>query len=174
MSDINKNNTDPAGDNTHDNTFDNTALDGAEVDPNDPKADRPFSGSATKEPWTGAHPAEPLTTGDLPAVRLTKKERDEAIRDTRRFDLRRFLGALFVVYGVLVTGMGIARPEADTAPTGGIPINLYTGIAMLIVGLVFLIWDHLRPVSEDDILHSAEKSKAQSLQGADDPAAARG
>ena len=67
-------------------------------------------------------------------MQLTKQERDEAIRDTRRFDLRRFLGGLFVIYGVLVTGMGIARPEADKAPTGGIPINLYTGIAMFIIG----------------------------------------
>ncbi|WP_279305300.1 hypothetical protein [Propionibacterium freudenreichii] len=126
--------------------------------------------SANKEPWTGAQPAEPLTTGDLPAVQLTKEERDDAIRDTRRFDLRRFLGGLFVVYGVLVTGMGIARPDDDKALTGGIPINLYTGVAMFIIGLAFLLWDHLRPVSEDDILHSAEKSKAQSLQGEDLPA----
>lgn len=75
-----------------------------------------------------------------------------------------------MVYGVLVTGMGIARPEADKALTGGIPINLYTGVAMFIIGLAFLLWDHLRPVSEDDILHSAEKSKAQSMQGEELPA----
>lgn len=155
-----------------DNTHDANAAEPGRPGPDarGQNAESPFTGSPTKEPWTGAHPAEPLTTGDLPAVQLTKQERDEAIRDTRRFDLRRFLGGLFVIYGVLVTGMGIARPEADKAPTGGIPINLYTGVAMFIIGLAFLLWDHLRPVSEDDILHSAEKSKAQSMQGEELPA----
>ena len=158
-------------DNTHDANSAEPGLPGPDaLDALGPNAESPFTGSPTKEPWTGAHPAEPLTTGDLPAVQLTKQERDEAIRDTRRFDLRRFLGGLFVIYGVLVTGMGLARPEADKAPTGGIPINLYTGIAMFIIGAAFLLWDHLSPVSEDDILHSAEKSKAQSLQGEDPPA----
>ena len=38
-------------------------------------------------------------------MQLTKQERDEAIRDTRRFDLRRFLGGLFVIYGVLVLSL---------------------------------------------------------------------
>lgn len=41
---------------------------------------------------------------------------------------------------------------------------------MFIIGAAFLLWDHLSPVSEDDILHSAEKSKAQSMQGEELPA----
>lgn len=104
-----------------------------------------------------------------PAVELTAQEREEAIRDTRRFDLRRFLGALFSVYGVLVTGMGIAAPAADTAPTGGIPINLWTGIGMLIAGILFFVWDHFSPVPESDIVRSATESKAQSLIKAEGP-----
>lgn len=104
-----------------------------------------------------------------PAVELTPEERAEAIRDTRRFDLRRFLGGLFLVYGVLVTIMGIVNPAADRAPTGGIAINLWTGLGMLLAGIVFLVWDHFSPVPEADIVRSATASKAQSMIKAEGP-----
>ncbi|SES00574.1 hypothetical protein SAMN05443377_12816 [Propionibacterium cyclohexanicum] len=100
----------------------------------------------------------------MPALSiLTEEEKREAIRDTHRFDLRRFLGMLFVIYGVLVTAMGIANPAADKAPTGGIPINLYTGVSMLVVGSAFFVWDHLAPVADEEILRHAAQSKAQAM-----------
>ena len=100
----------------------------------------------------------------MPALSiLTEEEKREAIRDTHRFDLRRFLGMLFVIYGVLVTAMGIANPAADKAPTGGIPINLYAGVSMLVVGAAFFVWDHLAPVADEEILRHAAQSKAQAM-----------
>jgi hypothetical protein len=86
------------------------------------------------------------TTASTPAAPMTQAEKDAFVRSTRRFDLRRILGGLFVLYGVIVTIVGIANPAADTAKTGGIAINLWTGIGMLIAGILFFLWDRLSPV----------------------------
>lgn len=108
----------------------------------------------------------PKDAGGPPApssVELTEEEKREAIRDTHLFDLRRFLSMIFVIYGILVTAMGIARPAADKAPTGGIPINLYSGLAMLAAGVAFFLWDHFAPVADEEILRHAAESKAQAM-----------
>ncbi|MEU0133476.1 hypothetical protein ABZ172_05470 [Streptomyces sp. NPDC006296] len=64
----------------------------------------------------------------------------------RLFDIRRIIGGLFVVYGVIVTIAGINPSEADLKKAEGVHINLWTGLAMLALGLFFLIWMKLRPV----------------------------
>lgn len=93
---------------------------------------------------------------------LTSKEAaEDAVRATRRFDLRRILGALFITYGVIVTVVGIVNHDTDPAKTGGIQINLWTGIAMLIAGAAFLIWDRLAPVPATDIVHSLERQEEE-------------
>ncbi|MFD3457387.1 hypothetical protein ACFWVC_35075 [Streptomyces sp. NPDC058691] len=61
------------------------------------------------------------------------------------FDVRRVIGGLFVVYGVLVTIAGITASDADIAKAQGININLWAGIGMLALGLAFLLWMRLSP-----------------------------
>ncbi|MDI3403494.1 hypothetical protein [Streptomyces cavernicola] len=63
----------------------------------------------------------------------------------RLFDIRRIIGGLFVVYGVIVTIAGITASEADLKKAQDININLWTGLAMLALGLFFLGWVWLRP-----------------------------
>ncbi|WP_327367891.1 hypothetical protein [Streptomyces sp. NBC_01217] len=63
----------------------------------------------------------------------------------RLFDIRRIIGGLFVVYGVIVTIAGISPSDADLKKAQGVHINLWTGLAMLVLGLFFLIWLKLRP-----------------------------
>ncbi|GHE91680.1 hypothetical protein GCM10018785_67700 [Streptomyces longispororuber] len=65
----------------------------------------------------------------------------------RLFDIRRIIGGLFVVYGVLVTIAGITASDADLDKAEGININLWTGLGMLALGLFFLIWLRLRPAA---------------------------
>lgn len=96
-----------------------------------------------------------------PAGILTQAERDKAVKDARRNDLRLLIGVLFAIYGVIVTLVGVLDPAADVAKTGGIPINLYTGIGMLIVGVVFLVWNFSKPLPAEDIIASAEESARQ-------------
>ncbi|MGA5188378.1 hypothetical protein ACPCSL_17540 [Streptomyces griseoincarnatus] len=74
----------------------------------------------------------------------------------RLFDIRRIIGGLFVVYGVIVMIAGFNASDADIEKAAGVNINLWTGLGMLILGLLFLLWLWLRPtppppaVPEDD------------------------
>lgn len=64
---------------------------------------------------------------------------------SRLFDLRLIIGGLFVVYGVIVTIAGISPSQATLDKAEGVNINLWTGIAMLLLGIFFLGWLKLRP-----------------------------
>ena len=62
------------------------------------------------------------------------------------FDLRSVIALLFGVYGLVLTVLGLAATsQADLDKAGGIAINLWTGIAMLVVAAVFVLWVRLRP-----------------------------
>lgn len=63
----------------------------------------------------------------------------------RLFDIRRIIGGLFVVYGIIVTIAGISPSDEDLKKAEGVHINLWTGLAMLALGLFFLVWLKLRP-----------------------------
>ncbi|MCX3060646.1 hypothetical protein [Streptomyces beihaiensis] len=65
----------------------------------------------------------------------------------RLFDIRRIIGGLFVVYGVIVTIAGITASDADLKKAENVNINLWTGLGMLALGLFFLVWLKLRPTA---------------------------
>ncbi|MEH0578162.1 MULTISPECIES: hypothetical protein [Streptomyces] len=65
----------------------------------------------------------------------------------RIFDLRRIIGGLFVVYGVIVTIAGLTDGDAEIDKAQGININLWTGLGMLALGVFFLAWLKLRPAA---------------------------
>ncbi|MGA4802631.1 hypothetical protein ACPCSC_08590 [Streptomyces lavendulocolor] len=65
----------------------------------------------------------------------------------RLFDIRRIIGGLFTVYGVIVTVAGLTASDADLDKAVGVNINLWTGLGMLALGLFFLVWLWLRPVA---------------------------
>ncbi|NEG55854.1 hypothetical protein [Bifidobacterium platyrrhinorum] len=98
---------------------------------------------------------------------FTEEEKAEMVRSTHRSDLRRILGMIFVVYGIVVFAVGLIDPAADVAKTTGLPINLWTGGLMFLAGLVFFIWDHFNPVPAEDIIASAEESAAQAAAQGD-------
>ena len=62
------------------------------------------------------------------------------------FDLRSVIGLLFLVYGVVLTVLGIIgeTPE-ELAKAGGIALNLWTGLAMLVGGAIFFTWAFTKP-----------------------------
>jgi sulfite exporter TauE/SafE len=63
----------------------------------------------------------------------------------RLFDVRRVIGGLFVVYGVIVTVIGLFDSTSDLTKAQGVRINLWMGLAMLALGLLFLAWQWWRP-----------------------------
>jgi hypothetical protein len=65
------------------------------------------------------------------------------------FDIRRVIGGLFVLYGVILTVVGATASESDLEKASGINANLWTGICMAVFGGVMLAWALWRPVGAD-------------------------
>jgi hypothetical protein len=63
------------------------------------------------------------------------------------FDLRTVIAVLFGVYGVILTVMGLFfEDEAELAKAGGIDLNLWSGLGMIVVAVLFVVWVRLRPL----------------------------
>lgn len=65
------------------------------------------------------------------------------------FDIRNVIGALLGVYGVILLLMGLFGNK-EYAKTGDVNANLWGGLVLLVVGIVFLAWAGLRPVVVDE------------------------
>jgi drug/metabolite transporter (DMT)-like permease len=62
------------------------------------------------------------------------------------FDLRTVIAILFGSYGVLLLIIAIVdTPQQELDKSGGIHMNLWSGIVMLVVAAVFFAWMRLRP-----------------------------
>ncbi|MDT0350918.1 hypothetical protein RM445_15410 [Pseudonocardia sp. DSM 45834] len=62
------------------------------------------------------------------------------------FDLRSVIGLLFVVYGLVLTVLGlIGETPEELAKAGGLALNLWMGLSMLIVGIIFYVWAFVKP-----------------------------
>ena len=69
---------------------------------------------------------------------------------SKLFDIRFMIGGLFTVYGVLLTIYSFFMSPAEIQKAAGININLWMGIGMLILGLLFLLWVKLAPLQHPD------------------------
>ena len=79
----------------------------------------------------------------------------------RIFDLRRIIGGLFVLYGIIVTITGITDSQAAIDKAQGVNINLWTGIGMLVLGVFFLVWLKLRPAAPVRVDAPSEEEEAE-------------
>lgn len=79
---------------------------------------------------------------------------------SRLLDLRFVIAVLFLIFGVLVTGAGLMADDAEIAQAGGININLWTGLSMLVLSGVFFIWLTRAPV---EVAHSREEVEDEQL-----------
>ncbi len=76
-------------------------------------------------------------------------EPDRKSKFGQLFDIRAIIGALFLVYGVLIGAAGVFAGPQAIHKAEGVNINLWTGISMLLVGALFLMWLKLRPLSPE-------------------------
>jgi hypothetical protein len=83
---------------------------------------------------------------------------DEEERAANLFDLRRIIGGVFVFYGVLLTIVGLTDSDAEIHKASGININLWAGLGMLALGILFLIWAFTRPLGRQ-LREEAEASQ---------------
>jgi hypothetical membrane protein len=72
-----------------------------------------------------------------------------ARKAANRFDIRRIIGGLFLVYGVILAVVGIFGSEATKTKASGINVNLWTGLGMLVFGALMVTWALTRPVEPD-------------------------
>lgn len=79
---------------------------------------------------------------------MTQTTEREAVRgETRKagaFDIRTFIAMLLGVYGVVLVVVGIAG--SNTNRDGHTSVNLWAGVAMAVVAVVFQVWAKARPV----------------------------
>jgi hypothetical protein len=71
-------------------------------------------------------------------------------------DIRNVIGALLGIYGLILLGMAAFAPLHEDR-TGGIDANLWIGIILVVVSVVFLVWARLRPVVVKERPDSAEE-----------------
>jgi hypothetical protein len=63
------------------------------------------------------------------------------------FDLRTVIAVLFGFYGIVLTVQGaFFEDEAQLQKAGGVDINLWSGLVMIVVAALFLLWMRLRPL----------------------------
>jgi cation transport ATPase len=86
---------------------------------------------------------------------IVQSEQAEAQADSERaaraanlFDLRRIIGGLFAIYGVILFVLGLAASQKEIDKAAGWNLNLWVGLAMLIVAAIFIGWSMARPLSE--------------------------
>src|SRR5918997_673552 len=119
-----------------------------------------------------------------PLIERTEQEGAErsGIRSARAaeaanlFDLRRIIGGVFLAWAILLVILGLTDSDAEIERAAGVNINLWAGIGMGVLAILFLIWAFARPLGEE--LREAEggeewtRTGAPAPQGADDAALA--
>jgi hypothetical protein len=65
------------------------------------------------------------------------------------FDIRNIIGALLAVDGLILLLVGLFG-DTQEEKTGGVNANLWAGLVLLVVGVVFLAWAWMRPVVVPD------------------------
>jgi hypothetical protein len=67
------------------------------------------------------------------------------------YDVRVFIAGLIGFYGIVLVVMGLFADTAeDKAKTGDVNANLWAGLVMIAVAIVFAVWTWLRPVIVDE------------------------
>ena len=79
------------------------------------------------------------------------------------YDVRTVIAGLIGLYGIVLTIMGlVGQSDDDRAKTGDWNANLWSGIVMIVVAVVFALWLKLRPVVVDPVALEQEKGEGTS------------
>jgi hypothetical protein len=82
------------------------------------------------------------------------------------FDLRRIIGGVFVLYGVLLTVLGLLDSQEEIDKAAGVNLNLWAGLGMLVFGILMITWALTRPLSEE-LSEGEEPASAPPPRGVD-------
>lgn len=67
-------------------------------------------------------------------------------KSNQLFDLRGLISLVLGLYGMLLFIAGLQDNPTTLTKAGGMPINLWMGVALLIVALLFVVWQWLDKV----------------------------
>lgn len=69
------------------------------------------------------------------------------VENAGAFDVRNFIAALLGLYGVVLTVWGlVSHTPEDSAKTGGVNANLWTGLGLIVMAVLFFAWAKLAPI----------------------------
>jgi hypothetical protein len=69
----------------------------------------------------------------------------KAARAANRFDIRRLIGGLFLLYGITLTIAGIVGSHHVKTKAAGVNVDLWTGIGMIVFAGLMILWALARP-----------------------------
>ena len=66
---------------------------------------------------------------------------------TSAFDIRLIIALLAGIYGLVITVLGLFfTTDKEIDKSAGVNINLWAGIALLVLSALFVLWARLRPL----------------------------
>ena len=92
-----------------------------------------------------------LAMSDQPMAPTGATDEDEilAARAANRFDIRRIIGGVFILYSLILIALGIFGSAHVKHKAAGINVDLWTGLAMLVFGALMVFWALSRPTLPD-------------------------
>ncbi len=87
-----------------------------------------------------------MTDQPMAPTGATDEEEILAARAANRFDIRRIIGGVFVLYSLILIALGIFGSSHVKHKAAGINIDLWTGSGRLVFGVLMLLWAFSRPV----------------------------
>ena len=90
---------------------------------------------------------QPSRGTQAPGTGATDEEELQAARIANRFDIRRIIGGVFLLYALILIVTGIVGSEEVKNKAAGINVDLWTGLGMLVVGALMIFWALSRPVA---------------------------
>jgi hypothetical protein len=89
----------------------------------------------------------PFSMSDEPMAPTgaTDEEEIKAAKAANRFDIRRIIGGVFILYSLILIALGIFGSAHVKNKAAGINVDLWTGLAMLVFGALMVFWALTRP-----------------------------
>ncbi len=85
----------------------------------------------------------------LQSTGISDEDEIAAAKAANRFDIRRLIGGLFVLYGLILVALGLFGSHTIKHKAAGINIDLWTGLAMLVFGALMIFWALAKPTAPE-------------------------
>ena len=79
----------------------------------------------------------------------TAADEAKAARAANRFDIRRIIGGLFILYSLILIALGLFGSHHIKTKAAGINVDLWTGLGMLVFGGLMVFWALYRPTAPE-------------------------